>query len=539
VLPDPTTPLNRRWHGSVQDFFSHHARQNQDRLAIVDAHGAISYRDLAQRSSRLANYLLNHGIGREDVVAIYGDRSAALVWALLGILKAGAAFVILDPAFPTARLKAYMAQAKPAAWLQIEGAGDLPTELEICLAELACRCRLALPGVAAPLQNDLLANYSNEDPGITINPDQLAYLAFTSGTTGKPKAVLGEHGSLTHFVPWLRQRFDLKESDRFSVLAGLSSNILQREIFTALCSGATLYIPEPAAIADPQLLFNWLRREAINVVHMTPATARLWADFGPARRLSALRSVFFGGDELHHRDVGVIRRAAPASTVASFYGATETQRAVGCYVVYDEREGKNPNVSHEGELLQAIPLGQEMPDVQLLVLNKVERLAGPGELGEICVRSPHIGRGYLDDPELTLARFTTNAFTTDPADRIYKTGELGRFRPDGNIDFVARSKSRVNIRGHRIELGEIEAALNGHPAVRENVVVLRWDIPDEGVIAYVVLKQGERADASELRGAVKAQLPDHMVPSAFVVLDSLPRTPNGKVDRRALPLHAG
>ena len=193
-------------------------------------------------------------------------------------------------------------------------------------------------------------------------------------------------------------------------------------------------------------------------------------------------------------------------------------------------------MSHEGELFHAVPLGQEMPDVQLLVLNKVERLAGPGELGEICVRSPHIARGYLDDPELTLARFITNAFTSDPADRIYRTGELGRFRPDGNIDFVARSESRVNIRGHRIELGEIEAALNGHPAVRENVVVVRGNIPDEGVIAYVVLKQGQRAGVSELRGAVKAQLPDHMVPSTFMVLDSLPRTPNGKVDRRALPL---
>jgi acyl-coenzyme A synthetase/AMP-(fatty) acid ligase len=289
-------------------------------------------------------------------------------------------------------------------------------------------------------------------------------------------------------------------------------------------------------IADPQLLLNWLRREAITVVHMTPATARLWADFGADRLLSALRSVFFGGDALHQRDVEVIRRAAPAVTIASLYGATETQRAVGCYVVCGERKDKNSNVSHDGEFFQSIPLGQEMPDVQLLVVNKVERLAGPGELGEICVRSPHIARGYLDDPELTLARFITNPFTNDPADKIYKTGEFGRFRPDGNIDFVARSESRVSIRGHRIELGEIEAAINGHPAVRENVVVMRGDISDQGVIAYVVLQQGQRAGASELRGAVKAQLPDHMVPSTFVVLDSLPRTLNGKVDRQALPL---
>ena len=230
TLPDPTTPLDRTWHGSVQHFFSHYARQNPDRLAVVDAHGATRYRDLDQRSSQLANYLLDHGIGGEDVVAIYGDRSAALVWALLGILKAGAAFVILDPAFPAARLKAYMSQARPAAWIQIEGAGQLPRELETCLAELPCRCRLTLPGVDEPSVNSLLANYSDEDPEIIINPNQLAYLAFTSGTTGKPKAVLGEHASLTHFVPWLRQSFDLRGSDRFSVLSGLSWNLLQREI---------------------------------------------------------------------------------------------------------------------------------------------------------------------------------------------------------------------------------------------------------------------------------------------------------------------
>ena len=189
-------------------------------------------------------------------------------------------------------------------------------------------------------------------------------------------------------------------------------------------------------IADPQLLLNWLRREAITVLHMAPAMARLWADFDAPPLLSVLRSVFFAGDELHPRDVEVIRRAAPAVTVANLYGTTETQRAVGCYVVCDERKEKNPNVSYQGELFQALPLGQEMPDVQLLVLSKVERLAGPGELGEICVRSPHIARGYLDDPELTVARFITNPFTNDPADRIYKTGEFGRFRPDGNIEFV-------------------------------------------------------------------------------------------------------
>jgi amino acid adenylation domain-containing protein len=537
VLPDPTKPLDRTWHGSVPQFLSDHARRNPDRLAVVDAHGAMSYHDLEQRSSRLANYLLAQGIGREDVVAIYADGSANLVWALLGIFKAGAAFVILDPAFPTARLETYMRQSRPAAWLQLEGAGELPRELGSCLAELSCRCQLTLPDLADPSHSGFLASYSDEDPKVTIDPGQLAYLAFTSGSTGKPKAVLGLHGSLTHFIPWMSRRFDLNENDRFSALSGISWNQLQREIFTALCCGATLCMPDAETVVDPQLLLEWLRREAITVLHIAPAKARPWVDFDAVSASSlALRSVFFGGDELRQCDVEVIRRAAPRATIVNHYAATETQRAVGCYVVYDERKKKEPDVSCEGELLQGFPLGQEMPDVQLLVLNKAERLAGPGELGEICVRSPHIARGYLDDPELTLARFIRNPFTNDPTDRLYKTGEFGRFRPDGNIDFVARSESRVNIRGHRIELGEIEAALNGHPAVRESVVVAHGDIPDEGVIAYVSLKQDQAARVDELRSAVKARLPDPMMPSTFVVVDSLPRTANGKIDRRALPL---
>jgi acyl-coenzyme A synthetase/AMP-(fatty) acid ligase/aryl carrier-like protein len=296
-------------------------------------------------------------------------------------------------------------------------------------------------------------------------------------------------------------------------------------------------MPDAETVADPDLLLEWLGREAITVLHIAPAKARLWADFDavPASFL-ALRSVFFGGDELRQCDVEAIKRAAPAATIANHYAATETQRAVGCYVVCDERKKKEPNGTWEGEPLQAFPLGQEMPDVQLLVLNKADRLAGPGELGGIYVRSPHIARGYLDDPELTLARFIGNPFTNDPADRLYKTGEFGRFRTDGNIDFVARSESRVNIRGHRIELGEIEMALNGHPAVRESVIVVRGDIPDEVLVAYVALKQGQSTRADDLRNAVKAQLPDPMMPSTFVVLDSLPRTPNGKIDRQALPL---
>src|ERR1051325_5733228 len=199
ILPDPAKPLDRTWRGPVQKFVSGHARRDPDRSAVVDAHGTTTYRELDELSARLANHLLDHGVGSEDVVAIYAHRTTALVWALLGIFKTGAAFMILDPTYPAARLKEYISEGKPTAWLQVEAAGRLAPELEAFVAESSWRCRLTLPSVAEAVAKDVLANCSDQDPPITIGPDQLAYLAFTSGTTGKPKAVLGEHGSLTHF----------------------------------------------------------------------------------------------------------------------------------------------------------------------------------------------------------------------------------------------------------------------------------------------------------------------------------------------------
>jgi thioesterase domain-containing protein len=326
------------------------------------------------------------------------------------------------------------------------------------------------------------------------------------------------------------------------MLSGLSHDPLQRDIFTPLWLGATISIPDPEIIGTPKLA-RWMAEERITFAHLTPAMAEMLTETAaPGRRITSLRYAFFVGDKLTRRDVARLRRLAPEAVCIASYGSTETQRAVGYHMV-----SPAPELSESGEQ-SAYPLGRGVDDAQILVLTKELQLAGVGELGEIYLRSPHLAEGYLGDEELTRARFLTNPFTGVDGDRLYRTGDMGRFLPDGAVEFVGRIDDQVKIRGFRVEPGEIAAALCQHAAVREAVVVAREDPStslragaenpksEKRLVAYVV-PHSEQAiiTADEVRSFLTAKLPAYMAPSAFVFLDALPRTPNGKIDRRALP----
>ena len=536
VLPDPTQPLSGEWRGAIHTRVGQHARETPARLALIDSVESWTYQELDQRSNQLANHLIASGIQPGDVVAIYAHRSASLVWALLGILKAGAAFLILDPAYPAERLLRYVSMAKPQAWIQLEAAEAPPPLLEDYITRSVSCCRFTLPCRSAVAKLGLLAGCSDADPRVAIAPDDLACVVFTSGSTGQPKGILGRHGSLTHFEPWRQDRFGLTQSDRFAMLAGLAHSPLQRDIFTPLWLGATLFIPDGEIITAPGQLAAWMAKQKITSAAMTPALGQLLDTAPPDLLLPELRSVFFVGDQLMRRDVARLRHRAPSATVINTYGTTETQRADSYLVIVQEPEGNRAKAQY--------PLGRGMPDVQLLVLNQGGRLAGMGELGEIYVRSPHLALGYLGDEALTRARFITNPFTGRDGDRLYRTGDLGRYLPDGNVEFSGRADHQVKIRGFRIELAEVETGLEQHPAVRKAIVLARHDAPgdssaapgtDSRLVAYVVPKQMPGPTVSELRSFLKERLLEHMLPSAFVFLDALPLTPNGKVDRAALP----
>lgn len=535
ILPDPSEELDSTWEGAIHTLFSQQAKHMPDRTAIEYLKKTWSYKELNTLTNQLANYLISSGIKRHDIIAIYGHRSASLIWAILGVLKAGASFFILDSSYPSLRLIDYLKIVKPKGWIQIEEAGELPDILEKFVSSLSCYCCCKLPEWSSSTTSSLLLNYSAEDPEITITPDDIAYIGFTSGSTGKPKGIMGRHGSLSHFLPWLRYKFNLNESDKFSMISGISYDPLQREIFTPLQIGATICIPDSENLT-PDRLGKWMREKKISIAHLTPAMGEILAETSQKATLISLRYAFFLGDMLTKRDVSRIQKFAPYATVVNLYGTTETQRAVGYFVVPNKL-----NISHDESQLNEsindiIPLGKGIKDVQLLILNNSKQLSGIGEKGEIYLRSPHLAKGYINNDELTQKSFIINPFTKISRDKLYKTGDLGRYMPDGNIEFLGRADNQVKIRGFRVELEEIEAMLRQHPDVRQTVVVIREEQPENKyLVAYVVLTEKQVSISSKLRCFLKQRFPDYMVPSNFATIDSLPLTPNGKVDRHALP----
>ncbi len=524
VIPDPTEPLSSEWYGPVHAKVSEWARSSPEKMAVIDSSYAINYAELNAGSARLANTLIENGIQKGDLVAVYGYRSSALVGAILGILKAGAAFLILDPANPISRTERILKNSQPIAWLQIEPNKILPGSLTELISGL----------ITVTLSKDWtktpeIQKHSPDSPDVSVGPNDLAYIAFTSGSTGQPKGILGLHGSLSHFLPWQTDYFDLSPRDNFSMLSGLSHDPLQRDIFTTWWAGGRLCIPDPEKIGKPGYLASWMAEMDITFAHLTPPMGLLIADSASrGQRLPSLRYAFFLGDKLKRQDVTQFKRIAPAATCVNSYGATETQRAVGFSIIPAE-------IPDDQRLKPTFPLGKGMPDVQLLILNNHRTLAGIGELGEIHVRSPHLAKGYLGDTALTAERFITNPFSRHAYDRLYLTGDLGRYLPDGSVEFSERADRQIKVRGFRVEPGEIELVLLRYPGFRK-AYILPYDDPKRGqrLIAYIVSEREKIPPTTELRSFLQKYLPDYMVPSEFVSIGELPLSPNGKVDHRTL-----
>ena len=535
VLPDPTAPLDSRWAGSVPARFLQQAARNPGRIAVEDSDAKWTYRELDHLSAGLAAQLRRLGVGSGDTVAIFAHRSAPLALAMLGILRSGAAFCILNPAHPGPRLASHVLKVKPRAWVRIAASGDPPAELLAALGEFVdSRCITLSRADKALSAAELSGKLVQE---IEIEPDSPAYLTFTSGTTGEPKCIVGTHRPISHFFDWHCTEFELKETDRFSMLSGLAHDPLLRDVFTPLWVGGTVCIPPPDEILSPGRLGRWMSRKQVTVAHLTPALAALLAEpeggfAESASPVLALRYAFFGGDALLPRDLEIIRRMAPRVQCVNFYGTTETPQAMAWH-----RTGVSGESSQDtpGADTRTIPLGRGIPDAQLVILNRAQGLAGHGELGEIYIRTPYLSAGYLDDERLTLERFIVNPFTNIPGDLLYRTGDFGRYRPDGAVEFAGRIDEQIKIRGYRVEPAEVEAALSLCPGVRACAVITREDREvGNQLIAYVAAAFGSGADVGELRDFSRKLLPDHMIPAAFVKVDELPLTPNGKIDRAAL-----
>ncbi|HSX62437.1 MAG TPA: amino acid adenylation domain-containing protein, partial [Tahibacter sp.] len=521
VLPDPALPLARGWNGSLAERFRAAALAHPERCAVSDARRQFTYRELDRASDRVGALLRSRGVGVGDVVALHATRCGELAVALLAVIKCGAAFMILDAAYPDARLLACVEAAPPVAWIAVGGAQVRDAQLAAALAGLRWR------GTLADAERDT-ADWSDAAlplPG--IDADSLSHIAFTSGSTGRPKAVAGRHGPFTQFLPWLQQRFGLTAEDRYSVLSGLSHDPLQRDLLLPLTTGATACVPDAEQLA-PGELARWMRAQRITVANLTPAMAGIVADSGASDAvLPDLRRAFVVGDAFPRADAQHFAQRCPHCEIVSFYGATETQWALGHQVADTSPEAP-----------ATVPLGRGFPGVQLLLLNAADQPAGIGEVAEVCIRSAHIARGYLDAAGGGAARFGANPVTGDAQDRIYRTGDLGRYAPDGSVHGLGRADRQVSLRGVRIEPGDVEAALRRLPAVRQASVLHVPGASDAGTASnarlagFVVTDDG--AIPSDWRATLRQWLPDALIPSTLTALGRLPLTPNGKLDRAAL-----
>jgi amino acid adenylation domain-containing protein len=496
VLPDPSMVVPKPHYPDITQLVQAWVRRNPEQIAIVqgDRDRTWSYQALWQRSCTIAQTLLGQGIQPGDVVAVVGPRSFEFVANMLGVWLSGGVLLSIDPDLPQQRQQLMIEQAQARYFLPI--ATPVPVE--------------------------------QDRPFPAITAEAAAYVFFTSGTTGIPKAVLGNHQGLTHFLTWQQQTFAIQPHDRVAQLTNLSFDVVLRDIFLPLTSGATLCLPTPeiaSQIADGGVILPWLAQQQISIIHAVPSLVRSWlSETLPTVALATLRWLFLAGEPLSDQLVQRWRQAFPTGDIVNLYGPTETTLAKSYYQVPQS-------------LLQGTqPIGQALPNTQLLILADQQRLCGVGELGEIMVRSPFRTNGYLNASIEQQQRFMPNPYRpNDATDLCYATGDLGRYRPDGTIEILGRLDHQVKIRGVRIEPTEIEAILAKHPAIHQAIVVACADPSgDTCLVAYIVLT-ATADNASELRSFLKEHLPTVMLPAVWVELVAMPLLPNGKVDRRNLP----
>ncbi len=501
-------------HRLVHELFEERVAEMPDAIAVEYQHERISYADLDRRASSLARYLKARGVGPDRIVTLCLERSVDLVVSVVAVLKAGGACMPLDVSHPTERLAFMLKDSEPMVLLTQERLRSrLPnTETPIVAVD-------ALPADSADATRTA-ADVTEERTG----PAHLAYILYTSGSTGLPKGVMLEHRNLVNLLHWHRSAFDLKRDRRCACLAGVGFDASAWEIWQALTSGATLVVAPPAATRDGGSILEWWASQRIDISFLSTPVAEL--AFSKGIRHPTLTTLLVGGDRLHQRP--------PAGTCALInnYGPTETTVIVTSGLIREDE--------------RVLHIGRPLANTQIHILDRSRRPVPIGVEGEIHIGGAGVARGYLNRPALTQERFIPDPFSEVPGARLYRTGDVAKWSEEGTIEYVGRNDFQVKIRGLRLELGEIEASLLQDPRVKEAIVLAREDGQGEKrLVAYLGTGDATEDEAGtsaqhsplilQLRERLKLQLPDYMVPSAWVVLHHLPLTPNGKIDRRALP----
>lgn len=500
----------------VHELVARHARTRPDSVAVVLGGEAVTYGVLDAKANRLAHRLRAVGIGPNALVALCLERSPEMVVGLLGVLKAGGAYVPLDPAYPDGRLSGILAEAKPA----------------LLLTRRADRARLAAyDGPIVALEDvDGDPSLPSEAPAPNITPAHTAYVVYTSGSTGTPKGVMVSHANLANAWRAWEEAYRLSDAPlRHLQMAGPAFDVFAGDWVRGLASGGTLVICPREVMLDPEALDAMIRRERIDCAEFVPAIAAALLEHleQTGGRLDSLRLVAIGSDLWLAGQHERLRRVCGATTrVVNSYGLTET--TIDSTYFEGDLGALRPD--------RPAPIGRPFAGTRLYVLDRNGNPVPPGVPGELYIGGEGVALGYLHNPALTAARFVPDPFAATPGARMYRTGDFVRWRDGGALEFMGRLDEQVKIRGYRIEPGEVEGTLNRHPDVRAAAVVAREDSPGvRRLVAYVVSAGAEPLAAAELRRWLQERLPEPMIPSAFVSLDSLPLSPNGKVDRKALP----
>jgi len=496
---------------TLVDLFEEQVEKTPEAIAVVFEKQPLTYQELNIKANQLAHYLQNMGVKPDVLVGICVERSLEMVIGLFGILKAGGAYLPLDPVYPAARLAFMLEDANVSILLTqkklVEG---LPEHQ----ARVVC------------LDSDwhLDSRLRKDNPVSDAMPSNLAYIIYTSGSTGKPKGVMISHQSLVNFLSTMRLRPGLSDQDILLAVTTISFDIAALELYLPLTVGAQIVLSSREVTSDGAQLLKILNQSDITVMQATPATWRLLLAAGWEKNPQL--KILIGGEALPC--VLAHQLLDKGAVVWNLYGPTETTIWSTIYPVENHLRSEEFHDAVES-------LGRPIANTQIYLLDQSQKQVPFGVPGELHIGGAGVARGYLNRPDLTAEKFIKNPFSDEPNARLYKTGDLARYLPDGNIEYLGRIDNQVKIRGFRIELGEIEAALGQSPFVKENVVVVHEDeSTGKRLVAFCVPEPEQVIDKTELRGFLTERLPDYMVPSAFVTLESLPLTPNGKIDRRAL-----
>jgi amino acid adenylation domain-containing protein len=500
-------PKDRCLHELIED----QVERAPEATAVVFEGDSLTYRQLNARANQLARYLRGLGVGPDTLVAICVERSLEMVVGLLGILKAGGAYVPLDPEYPQERLAFMLADAGSQVLLTHSGLqGSLRAHTGKVVRLDADWPRIAGEGV--------------DNVTSSVGADHLAYMIYTSGSTGRPKGAMNTHRAIVNRLLWMQDAYRLTPSDRVLQKTPFSFDVSVWEFFWPLLTGAKLVVARPGGHKDGAYLANLICKEKITTTHFVPSMLSTFLEQGGLESSCAsLKRVICSGEALPFDLQQRLFSLLPAE-LHNLYGPTEAAVDVTYWAC--QRNSR----------LRTVPIGRPIANTQIHILDRHLQPMPIGVAGELHIGGIGLARGYHNRPDLTAEKFIPDPFRKEPGARLYKTGDLARFLPDGTIEYLGRLDNQVKIRGFRIELGEIESVLTGLPGVREAVVVAREDVPgDKRLVAYLTAQAGEPPKVSELRSLLQAKLPEYMVPSAFVTLDRFALTPNGKVDRKALP----